>query len=75
MEDNNSWNGAIFGFIKARQEGLLNLVWRKRLEHKDDIAEKEVKNSKDDWATNEEDPLFTKSVSYTHLTLPTIYSV
>ena len=62
MGDNNSWNGAIFGFIKARQEGLLNLVWRKRLEHKDDIAEKEVEDSKNEknWATSEEDPLFIK---------------
>ena len=105
----------IFRFIKAREKWLLDLIWRKRLEHKDDIAEKKVKNSENEknLDLNKENPLFTKwckerkdrfnaidipaeedrlegltqgpllredgfllrAVSYTHLTLPTIYSV
>ena len=62
MEDKNSWNGLIFGFIKAREKWLLNLIWRKRLEHKDDNAEKKVEDSKDEKDKNlsKEDPLFIR---------------
>ena len=62
MEDKNSWNGVIFGFIKAREKWLLNLIWRKRVEHEDDDAENKVEDSKieKDKNLNKEDPLFIR---------------
>ena len=64
MEDKNSWNGLIFGFIKAREKWLLNLIWRKRVEHEDDDADNKVEDSKieKDKNLNNEEELYIKAI-------------
>ena len=61
MEDQNSWNEMVFRQIRARKEWLVDLIWRKQLEHESDtndvgIKDREVMNNHGDDLDN---PAFT----------------
>ena len=61
MEDQSSWNEMVFRQIRARKEWLVDLIWRKQLEHESDtndveIEDQEVMNNHGD---DQDNPSFT----------------
>ena len=72
MEDTDSWNEMIFGYIRARKDWFSALIQKNRLEQEEDSAQKEVeahgaadlkvkkKIYLDNRVRTQENPLFTK---------------